>query len=244
MTIQNNTLAIRSTIAQSWKLSTNGVVQLAIWLVLAGGFLLGKFYFVISKITTHNHNSLLIDCIIHSMLFAPFLTGAILIAIQHCRGNLISYKSGFIYFKYWKYWPRLAIANVIIFLTATPLSAAIGFLMVGHYHSTEVLASTILYYFCSWIFFLLISLTLPLIVDKNMNIYTAFKESIKKIFPYLHKVIAIHLLSFMIIGLFYPFFSLGGPVGKLGAVIVLYYAIPYISVLNGFIYCQLIDKKL
>src|SRR3990167_5769087 len=218
MTIQNNTLAIRSTIAQSWKLSTNGVVQLAIWLVFAGGCLLGTFYFAISKITTHNHNSLptLIDHIIHSMLFAPFTTGAILIAIQHCRGAIISYKSGFMYFKYW---PRLAIANVILSFIATPLIAAIGFVIVGHYHTTEVLASTILYYFCSWIFFVLISLILPLIVDKNMQVYTALKESIKKIFPYLHKVIAIHLLNFMIIGLCYTaFFFLGGPIGILGAV--------------------------
>ena len=249
----NELLKIKHTILESWKLVKG--TKFAIWLTILPIFALALvFHFMIFKTPQANSSQYLYIFIVEIVtyaLFAPFVAGGTLIAIQRYRGESISFKSGFIYFKYW---PQLAIANSIILLVMHFL-VYFGWLIVKYYHPVALIPAIFtawipfIFVIFSYIFYLISVFALPLIIDKNINFYCAFKEAYKQIFPYLHKVITLYLVSFLFVCLFCTLFAflLHGSLeifGVIGLAVFVCWGLPYMTMLSGNIYCQIFDKKI
>ena len=250
----NELLKIKPTIVQSWKLMKG--IKLAIWLTMLTPLILVFVYpdiiFEIfhTNLDQHLYIRLGIEMIIVALL-SPFITGCVMIAIQRYRGELASLNS---VLRCFKNWPQLALANAIIFFTRI-FFIKLGFLIGGYNHQLlmiPVIFSPWLYsVFVAFGYFLgLISvLVLPLIVEKNINFYRAFKELYKTIYPHLHKVVMLHLVNILFIGLSYPLFAylLHGSLkifGVVGLLAFLWWGLPYMTMLSGNIYCQIFDKKI
>ena len=138
----------------------------------------------------------------------PLMVGIIMLAINHSRGEQIDYRS---IFNYYHLTGTLSLAAILIYIMTV-----IGFLLL-------ILPG--IYLSIAYVF------TLPLIVDKNMNVWEAMEFSRKTVTKHWFKVFALMFLLSLIMG-----------VGILALGIGLIWAVPLMFVtLYGLLYPLIFD---
>jgi len=138
----------------------------------------------------------------------PLMIGIIMLAINHSRGEEIDYRS---IFNYYHLTGTLSLAAILIYIMTV-----LGFVLL-------ILPG--IYLSIAYVF------TLPLIVDKNMNVWEAMEFSRKSVTKHWFKVFALMFLLSLIMG-----------VGILALGIGLIWAVPLMFVtLYGLLYPLIFD---
>jgi len=141
-------------------------------------------------------------------VLVPLMAGIIMLAVNYTRGESIEFKS---IFNYYHLMGKLALAGILIYIMTI-----IGFVLL-------VLPG--IYLSIAYVF------TLPLIVDKGMDVWEAMELSRKTVTKHWFKVFALILLLSLIFGL-----------GALAFGIGLIWAIPLMFItLYGLLYTSIFD---
>ncbi|AZV75157.1 hypothetical protein [Coxiella burnetii] len=183
--------------------------------------------------------------LINSIVIAPFFAGAVMTAISRARGEAVSPRSGYQYFR--KTLPVMLGMLLITFLATIvnyivhlpPIATAVGRYAVW----LNILGSIVAIFV-----YVFTILTIPLIVDKNHTPWDGLIASFRLVKPYWFKV-------FMLILIIYVFFivatiplivgSMIHPYARLlGAgifILILVWLLPYIFLIQGVLYHKLVD---
>jgi hypothetical protein len=167
------------------------------------------FIFPVETISAEpNHLNQQIITILSYPVLMPIMAGIVMLAINHSRGEQVDYKS---IFNYYHLAGTLSLAGLLIYVMTV-----IGFVLL-------ILPG--IYLSIAYIF------TLPLIVDKNMNVWDAMEFSRKSVTQHWFKVFGLTFLLSLIFGL-----------GALALGIGLIWAIPLMFVtLYGLLYPLIFD---
>jgi len=170
--------------------------------------LLGSIFPVETVSAEPNHLNQQIITILSYPVLMPIMAGIIMLAINYSRGEHIDYRS---IFNYYHLTGILSLAGIFIYIMT--VIGFVLFILPGIYLSI------------AYIF------TLPLIVDKNMNIWDAMEFSRKSVTSHWFKVFGLIFLLSLIFGL-----------GALAFGIGLIWAIPLMFVtLYGLLYPLIFD---
>lgn len=170
--------------------------------------LLGFIFPVETVSAEPNHLNQQIITILSYPVLMPMMAGIVMLAINYSRGEQIDYRS---IFNYYHMTGTLSLAGLLIYVMTV-----IGFVLL-------ILPG--IYLSIAYIF------TLPLIVDKNMNVWDAMEFSRKSVTQHWFKVFGLTFLLSLIFGL-----------GALALGIGLIWAIPLMFVtLYGLLYPLIFD---
>ena len=256
-----NALEIKSILKQSWK-SLKGS-KWAIWIYLIPSYIVMRIPSLLIKpkhlvgnffITTITHAVVLhfIYMLIAIAIAAPLVTTAVLTAVKRARGQTVYYNDGYSYFDRWF---SIALASCIIYLLY-PITAMLGIATANH----VILLSAVLMFFVLHPLFLLV---LPLIADKKLGVFSAFRESIRlvlnnwfKIFLLLLTASFIFIVCYglivifsvivdVVLAAFFHTISLNHMMNLLSfslRILLMVWFIPYYFMIIGRVYHQLVDN--
>lgn len=202
--MRSSPIAIGATLSSAWAL-TKGA-KWPIWAVLLIGLLilfpvlLALNYLATvltgqSAASAHPLHIMLPIYFIEYLIVAPFMAGAIMVAIKHTRKESITAGTGFHYFR--KYLPVVIVFVVVNILTYIPvlLINGMSFFVDGESFKfvLEILSSIL-----SMIIYSFFILSLPLVLDKNYSPFKALMTS-----PRLAKSHWLKIFTLLIITMLY-----------------------------------------
>ncbi len=170
------------------------------------------FSLIFPQGTTENPNYLnqQIVGILSYPVLMPIMVGTMMMALNHGRGEAIEWKS---IFNYYHLTGKLALAGILVYILT--LIGMVLLILPGIYLSVAYM------------------FTLPLIVDKNMDVWDAMEYSRKKVTQHWFKVFALMLLFVLIMILGAIPFGIG-----------LFWAVPLMFVtMYGLLYPIIFDGK-
>lgn len=247
---QKRTFAIWETIGQAWDLVSGSK-----WPIWAIAILIGVVSFIVQVLITYIfqidpqdppalYRYLIMPCI-NNIIIAPFFAGAVMVGIRRARGESVTARAGYQYF-------RKTIPVMITLFIIALLGNIITYIVhldsivtaVGAYSNwLNFIAGAI-----SVLVYVFLLLAVPLVVDKNLAPLTALKMSFTIIKHCWFKV----LILLIIIYLFFliamiPFFvgSLIHPYARILGIVILIAAliwlIPLLFCIQGVLYHKLVD---
>ncbi|HLB56299.1 MAG TPA: hypothetical protein VJK30_03085 [Coxiellaceae bacterium] len=140
-----------------------------------------------------------IDFILTGLLFAPLMISAVMIGVQHCRNQPVSFKTGFGYIKRW---PMLIVGKIVtvlpVYFILLPLFLLFGRPLLHNFLAHHI---AVIFLFLLAVFFyaIFVMLTLLFIADKKINPFSALITSIKTVSTHWIRILFTLIFSYLIV---------------------------------------------
>lgn len=176
-----------------------------------------------------------------NIVLAPFMISALMVGVQRCRNQAVSYKTGF---QYINRWPLIILGNLIITAPIWISRPWLHDFLMQHHAALALFLVIVLFYG------IFASQTLPLIADKKMGIFSAWALSFKKVAPHWIKILLTIISAWIMAALSFALPALAIALimpnipslfGFIVLGIIAIWALPFLMAVHSVIYHRLND---